>query len=47
MCVTSNQFSGTVSNMEQRKIYSEAKMQLTNEIACYITNCIRIYIFGQ
>ena len=41
MCVTSNQYSDAVSNMAKRKIYSDLHLQLTNEIACYMANCIR------
>jgi hypothetical protein len=44
MCVTSNQYSDAVSNMVKRQIYSDLKMELTNEIACYINNCIIISI---
>ena len=44
MCVTSNQYSGAVSNMVKLKIYSDVSMQLTNAIVCYIDHCIRIMI---
>ena len=44
MCVTSNHYSDAVSNMVKPKIYSDLSMQLTNEIACYISHCIRIMI---
>ena len=45
MCVTSNQYSDAVSNMVKRQIYSDLKMELANEIACYINNCVIISIF--
>ena len=44
MCVTSNQYSDAVLNIVKRKIYSDLSMQITNEIACCISHCIRITI---